>query len=474
MDVLRKIFAFFLAVMQTVWPVFTGNEYPQILYIPHDAAEYQTFEGFGTSSCWWSQDIDNVETADEIARLLYDDETGLGLDIYRYNIGGGERENTESRIWDYTRRTHSFYVYNEATGKYEYDFTRDANARRMLDSAVKYGAKEIILFCNSPHFSMTASGHASGGLTANFSNLPRENYQAFVDYVLTIADWFVAEGYPVTAVSPINEPQWGWGGEWVGQEGCHYTADETVELLELFALTMQERNSPYKLSGPETGEISEGYYEYIDKFFESEILNGFCDTFSGHAYWMDNNIWGKTAAAEHIGKNYPDKKYEMSEWCELPQKIDTTSIESGLYMANIIHQDLTIMNAVSWQSWTAVNGDGLLYLNTDGSIGYHNRYYAFKQFTSFIEPGMVRVEVKDSFKHKNELTYLAFRNSEKTVYIVINNTDDDKRAGIGSLCGTAEVWQTSADQNCEKIHSGRAGAKQILPAKSITTFVVTK
>ena len=74
--------------------------------------EHQTFETFGTSSCWWSQTIDNEEDAREIARLLYDDETGLGLDIYRYNIGGGEKDNPDCRIWDVTRRTESFYVYN--------------------------------------------------------------------------------------------------------------------------------------------------------------------------------------------------------------------------------------------------------------------------------------------------------------------------------------------------------------------------
>ena len=156
--------------------------------------ENQVFEGFGTSSCWWSQTIDSEETAREIARLLYDDETGLGLDIYRYNIGGGEKDNPDCRIGDVTRRTESFYVLNKETGEYEFDFTRDANARRMLDMAVEYGASEVILFCNSPHFSMTASGQASGGLTEYASNLPKENYMAFVDYVLTIADWFVAQG----------------------------------------------------------------------------------------------------------------------------------------------------------------------------------------------------------------------------------------------------------------------------------------
>ena len=304
---------------------------------------YQTFEGFGTSSCWWSQNIESDEQANEIARLLYDDETGLGLDIYRYNIGGGEKDNPNSRIGDPSRRTESFYVFNEQTGKYEYDCTRDANARRMLDAAVKYGAREVILFCNSPHFSMTVSGHASGGLEPYQSNLPKENYAAFVDYVLTIADWFVAQGYPVSAISPINEPQWSWGGDWVGQEGCHYTADETVEVLELFATEMQRRGSPYKLNGPESGQLSPEYYEYIDKFFASDILNAFCDTYSGHSYWIDNNYQVKTETGNKLAEQYPDKKLEMSEWCELPLKIDSTTVDSGIYMANIIVQDLFLV-----------------------------------------------------------------------------------------------------------------------------------
>ncbi len=433
--------------------------------------EHQTFESFGTSSAWWSQTINDEETAREIARLLYDDETGLGLDIYRYNIGGGEKENPDTRIGDPNRRTESFYVFNDETGKYEYDFTRDENARRMLDMAVEYGAKEVILFCNSPHFSMTASGHASGGLTEYFSNLPKENYAAFVDYVLTIADWFVAEGYPVTAISPINEPMWKWGGDWVGQEGCHYTADETVAVLELFALEMQKRNSPYKLSGPESGQLSPEYYEYIDKFFESEILNDFCDTYSGHSYWIDNNYWVKTDVGNKFAKQYPDKKLEMSEWCELPLQIDSTTIDSGLYMANIIAQDLSLMNAVSWQSWTAVNGDGLMEIK-DGELVIYNRYYAYKHFSGFIKPGMKRIDTLDSFKENSKIVSTAFTDGEETVIVLINN--EEMLLDI-KLCGfydSMKIYLTDASHNCEETYSGEFTKHIKLPQKSITTIVL--
>ena len=468
----RSIICIILAAIHAF--IFTNFSSKKIQNIGvNKFVEHQVFESFGTSSCWWSQTVDNEETAREIARLLYDDETGLGLDIYRYNIGGGEKENPDCRIWDVNRRTESFYVLNEETGEYEFDFTRDANARRMLDMAVEYGAKEVILFCNSPHFSMTASGHASGGLTEYASNLPKENYQKFVDYVLTVADWFVSQGYPVSAISPINEPQWKWGGDWVGQEGCHYTADETVKVLELFAKEMKKRNSPYKLNGPESGQMSPEYHEYIDKFFANETINEFCDTFSGHSYWLDNNTWVKSETGKKFAEEYPDKKFEMSEWCELPLTIDSRTIDSGLYMANIIVQDLNLFNAVSWQSWTAVNGDGLMEI-INGELVIYSRYYAYKQFANFIKPGMTRIDVLDSFKGDSKIVSTAFKNENETVMVLINNEEIPQNIKLyGDYC-TAEIYLTDATHNCENTFSGEFERRVELPPKSITTVVLTK
>lgn len=465
-----KIISLLLAIIQFcfMWCIsLTGRH--QILI---DRTEkYQTFEEFGTSSCWWAQTIDDEKMADEIAKKLYDKEEGLGLKIFRYNIGGGEADNPDCRIWDTSRRTESFYVLNEETGEYEYDFTRDKNARHMLDLAVKYGAEKVILFCNSPHFSMTKSGHASGGLTEYSSNLPKENYQAFVDYVLTIADWFVEQGYPIYAISPINEPQWSWGGDWVGQEGCHYEIDETIEVLELFATEMQKRNSPYKLSGPESGEMTWGHYQYVERFFGSEILNNFCDSFAGHSYWMDTKSEEKEQVGKKIRETYPDKKYEMSEWCELPLTIDSRCIDSGLHMAQVIVDDLTKMNAVSWQSWTAVNGDGLLD-RVDGELVTYNRYYAFKHFTSFIETGMTRVRIFDNFEEETKLKTTAFTNDDTTVVVIVNPEENSETIDLCGLLGDAEIYLTDETHNCEKIYEGKFQSEIDIPQKSIITVRV--
>ena len=50
----------------------------------------QTIKGFGTSACWWSQYCTG-KAAEDIAELLYGN-SGLALNIYRYNVGGGTDE----------------------------------------------------------------------------------------------------------------------------------------------------------------------------------------------------------------------------------------------------------------------------------------------------------------------------------------------------------------------------------------------
>ncbi len=464
---MTRFFAIIIAFLQLVIGLIMGKN----TMIIDSATEYQTFESFGTSSCWWAQTINDEEQAKEIARLLYSKD-GLNLDVFRYNIGAGEKDNPTSRIKNPARKTESFYVFNDETGEYEYDFTRDKNARRVLDFAVEYGADKIILFCNSPHFSMTKSGHASGGLEEYSSNLPKENYMAFVDYVLTIADWFVSKGYPVYAISPINEPMWSWGGDNVTQEGCHYSADETVELLELFAKEMTKRNSPYKLHGVENGKMDSEHYEYIEKFFESDILSSLCDSYCGHSYWMDSNPTEKKSIGDKFKKNYPDKKYEMTEWCELPLEIDSNTIESGIKMANAVIDDFNVMNAVSWQSWTAVNEDGVLDKDENGNLIFYKRYYAFKQFTSFIEPEMKRVKIIDSL-NDDDVKTVAFTNGEKTVIIAVNSTSDSKELQLKCVSGDAKIYVTDETHNCEKVYEGSSEGMFELPKKSIVTFSIT-
>ena len=66
-----------------------------------DSARGQVMKGFGASSAWWSQIIGLGENKEEVAKLLYGDE-GMAVNIYRYNICGGVKENVGKRILEVT------------------------------------------------------------------------------------------------------------------------------------------------------------------------------------------------------------------------------------------------------------------------------------------------------------------------------------------------------------------------------------
>ena len=470
MSLITKLITFFLSIALTMTG-WVGKMPVHTLQI-NPFETYQTNEGFGTSAAWWAQNIEDLSEAERIAALLYNKETGLGLDIFRYNVGAGEKDNPDSIVAIESRKTESFWTYQAAAGKYAFDFSRDANAVRMMDLAVKNGASKIILFCNSPHFSLTKNGKASGSAGEGICNLSPENYSAFADYLLTIAEHFVEEGYPIYGVSPINEPQWNWGSGWVSQEGCHYSPEESVALLECFASEMQKRHDTFKLLGPESGQMGVDSKAYEEKFFASDILRGFCETYSGHSYWLDGNLEEKKATGERFAAEYPGLKFEMSEWCELPLTIDSNTIESGLRMANVIWEDLTLLNAVSWQSWTAVNGDGLMDYK-DGELVPYYRYFVMKQF-AMIPMGATRVGILDSHLEQSKLKTVAYTDGITDYLLIINNETEPQPIRLNGLYASMKTYVTSTDKKCQSVNDSKFKRALTIEPQSVTTLILTK
>ena len=76
------------------------------------------FEGWGTSLCWWANRVGFSEKlTKDSARLFFSKEDGLGLNIMRYNIGGGDDpthnhiKRTDSEMpgwWKYDEESKSF------------------------------------------------------------------------------------------------------------------------------------------------------------------------------------------------------------------------------------------------------------------------------------------------------------------------------------------------------------------------------
>ncbi len=487
-----------LFVMSTIVGWF--NIKPESIMLKLDTIfTQQEITGWGTSAAWWAQVAGNSEKAEDYAKLLYSEE-GLGLNIYRYNVGAGEKDNPDSRLWkDSWRATESFLVYDEETGEYKYDWTKDAGAQKMLDLCLSYGCIDtVVLFANSPHYSMCVSGQASGGLTPAASNLKKDCYDDFAEYMLDIAEYFIDKGVPVKYISPINEPQWDWGGDWVGQEGCHYEIDEVIEVGKAFAAEIKERGLDVKLSLAESGQVGDHAMDCIDKIYENQDIVDVLGTYAYHSYWTDNDFLLKKAYGEYIHRNYKDVELEMSEWCELPCQHTTDDIEGALIMARTISEDVSLTGVNSWTSWVAVNED-VKYadsmIGADFDCNYYEiakRYYSMAHFSKFVPVGSKAVNfdvsIADITSEKawwkqeidgreypvylieNKMNVSAFKTPDGDYVAVIVNQGDAKDVKLCMPLYDVKAYTTDADRNLELTHESRGITSVKIPAKSITTI----
>lgn len=463
----------------------------------------QEITGWGTSAAWWAQIAGKSEKAEELAKLIYSEE-GLGLNIYRYNVGGGEKDNPDTRLpgneW---RATESFLVYNEATGKYEYDWTKDAAAQNMLNLCLAQGCIDtVVLFANSPHYSMTESGSAAGSYSEYTCNLKEGCADDFAKYMCDVAEYFISKGVPVKYISPINEPQWTWGGGWVGQEGCHYELDDIIEVGEAFAAEIKARDLDVKLSLAESGCVSDDTMDYIDALYANESIREVLGTYSYHSYWTDDMFY-KYAFGRYMEDYYRDVELEMSEWCELPNEHEISDIDAAIIMARKMCEDIAMSGVNSWTSWVAVNdgmtaADSMIGANADCSeyiVG--SRYYAMAHYSKFIPAGSHMVDFSlsvaditaeeawwdDEVEGKSYDHYIIDNNMYVSTYktpdgdyvAVIVNEGGEKKITYSMLGFDMSVYTTDETRKLELTQSGSGLIKTVeVPERSIVTVVFEK
>ncbi len=444
---------------------------------------FQTFTGFGASGAWWAQCVGGWDHTDpesglpvreRIAMLLYDKDAGIGLTAYRFNVGGGSKDSGKGDIGNPLRRTECFALPGGG-----YDFSRDANAVAMLRLAVQYGAEEVILFVNSPPEHLTRNGMTHCSKNRPFlDNLPKENYLPFARFCLDTAEHFLAQGVPVKYISPINEPFWVWNG---GQEGCHYTPRSAGALMEVIAREMERRPAlkNVMLSGVENGDIRWFNKSYTRQLLRRDAVRRRMDGIDLHSYFLNpfhpvklpvfNNRAGFLRRYRAwLDRIYPGTAVKMSEWCHMQGGRDR-GMDSALVMANVIYEDLTILNVTAWQHWIAVSEmdycDGLIYIDLAAkTFEMTKRYYATGNFSKYIPRGAKRVAVTCPTP---EIKALAFVKGDKTVLILINDTKETKPVTLPAAKGTLAVTDDAENLKEHEIIT----ADVTLTPRSVNTFV---
>ena len=536
-------------------PDLTGKE-----TVVDTATTYQTIEGFGASAAWWSQYVGTWDNAEDIIRLLYSPTDGIGLNIYRYNLGGGSEDQQDYALYVADARTHCF-MQQDGT----YNWNNDAGAMNALAIANRLNPDlKVTLFANSAPYFMTKNGKTYGALTTDSDgnvsgteNLDAAQFTAYANYITTCAEHFIDEGYDVTAVSPINEPEWDWSGWYNGdgtqssnQEGCHFNEDTARAFYNNAMVPALQNNA--KLNGKvslevwESGQINHNWWweRFMNQCFSTknyDTASTGCDgktTYSGsgyagnnanirayvdavatHSYWASTDDRTTVANLANNGEFFSslNLRFKQTEYCQMNTDANTNvlghiqaeggntngmTIDYGLALADIIYQDMTILNAVEWDWWTAcgkgVYPDSLVYVNASNHdhIEPAKRLWALGNYSKFIDEGAVRVKVTTGEAFGKELTtnttytwtsgdnsgvdknnYLeetAYLNPDGSLVIVyVNNSDTTECTTFTEGSYTKfESYVTSATKDLEKYQSGDPAGAVYIPARSITTVVL--
>jgi hypothetical protein len=483
--------------------------------------EKQTMHSFGASDCWTAKFIGNwknVQAKEQVADYLFSLDTladgspkGIGLSLWRFNIGAGSYEqDTASHIADVWRREECFM-----NSKGEYDWTKQQGGQWFLNAAKKRGVKYTLGFSIAPPVSLSKNGFAYNSDTAAATmNIQKDKMPAYADFMAKVSAHFKFD-----YLSPVNETQWTWGNSrgW-SQEGTQATNEEIATLVR--SLSEKMKNDKTMIVVPESGRWDflygrngDGRGDQIYQFFSAASKNYIGNlpkvvhAISSHSYDTtcpeDTMANIRNRVANRIREVDPRLQTWETEFGVLRNICNqyhgyprSTGIEYGIYVANVIHHDITVANVSSWQWWLAMSpydySDALVYVSdkngkidikncmTDGVVYDSKQLWALGNYSRFVRPGMKRIGVNTDVESPavaaSSLVISAYKDdkTKQMVVVVINPGNQAKRICLNDVKNKrgfkkVDVYTTDASSSLRK--SAAAPADIEIGGKSIVTIV---
>ena len=460
------------------------------------------WEGWGTSLCWWANRIGYNETLTaKSADLFFDAQKGLGLNIMRYNVGGGD-DPTHHHI----TRTDSDvpgWMYIDADGQRQYDYTADARQLNVVKAAMKAAGQDAYLeiFSNSPPYFMTNSGCSTGNFKAEENNIKDDEYDDFAEYMAHVANYMTREmKLKVKSVSPMNEPNTNyWPAMNYKQEGCHIDAGESQSKLLVLTKEALNRYGLKDIILTTSDETNPG--KQIEEIRTlTPDARAAIDRISVHTYG--------TNSIREMGQLAKDEKINL--WMSEVDGNGTAGqnageMAAGLWLAEKIITDIQALEPSAWVLWqvidTHISKDGYMgrrdggplrtaggYWGTacanhdTGEILLTQKYYAFGQFSRYIRPGSQLILCPTD--RRSGVKALAAKD-KKTLTLVCTNTTSEPKEVEFNTEGLKLKGQVRQIRTSGQFSDGEHWAETTLPKvngstldvtlapNSVTTFIVS-
>lgn len=494
----------------------------------------QTMHHFGASDAWSTEVIGkNWPESDReaISQFLFSKEMstsgqplGIGLSMWRTNIGAGSANQADNGFADdaWFRATECALQSNGS-----YDWTQQEGSRWFLTKAKEMGVNYVTGWITSPPYFMTKNGYTFSTPGFGGYNLKADQYDDFAAYLGEFVDYYSTQNITIDYLSPINEPQWSWQAEpgTAAQEGSPASNEEARMLAAEINKVFTEKGIGTKLILPEAGELEFLYKSVSSNSSASDQVRSFWETYSsnylggmtsverlvaGHSYWSNTNVstgikhrTQLLSVLEDYDVDFWQTEYSMlgSDYLEGRNESDLKGIDYALWIARIIHWDITLANATGWSFWTSLSYPkwadhkyrfGLLNWypdsenrsNSSGTIEETKNLWAFGNFSQFVRPGYQRIEVENKLFSSAELQsenlmvsgYIS-PSGDELVLIFINYSKNDIEVpilnygsdGIQFVNDKIQVYVTDQTRDLEPVVSDVNDLR--IRSKSIVTLV---
>ncbi len=477
-------------------------------------SSHQTIKHFGSSAAfnlnevtedWQKKNLDRL--ADFIFSRMYGPTgkpKGIGLSSFRIELGAGSRDQGDSsRVARVNARTECPLRPNGS-----YDWSKMEAETYWVNKCYEYGVSRVIAYSNSPPYYFTKNGLTCRTEDVPSANLRDDCYDDYAEYLAQIALYYAKRWTPIHYISPVNEPQWEWLCD--RQEGTLWHNSEIKKLAIEIDKALKRHALKTRFIITEGGSIDRVYGFMSDphggqlRFWNPSHalyignLRTLAPYVAAHSYWTEDTnkrlVETRSSMFKEIKKIDPSLEWWQTEYSFLGNGFkdgleNPKEIDHGLFLAKVIHHDLTVGGASCWQYWetfspsTGLPRYKLVTINhTDESYTPNTTAWALGHYSFFIRPGANRIPIKRSdnttpMQAVKGIMPSAFVHREKgdLVVVIINYTNSESSIALKEanfIPDTTRLYPfiTTASASMAPLNALRFTDTITIPKRSILTL----
>lgn len=438
--------------------------------------KHQIIEGWGSSLCWWAAQVGQWEPSrmDSIIRLFVSPD-GANMNIFRYNIGGGDNpEHIGGHMLKGKGKRAEMEGFKASLAE-DYNFEADKGQRAVMLRIKELRPDAVFeAFSNSPPYWMTYSGCSSGNINPQDNNLKPEFYELFCDYLIDVCKYYKDKyGIEFRTLEPFNESiscYWMANGS---QEGCHFSEDAQIRIIEILYSKLQKAGLKTVISASDETDLS-SFIRVMNYYKATNTVFSKLGQINTHTYSGTNKERIEAASLiQQIGLPF---------WQSETGPSGGRGLKSNLDLARKMFDDMRYLKPKAWLDWQLMeehNGEWCLLQSDFNTKEYQimKNYYVRMQITRFFKQGY---RIIDS--NCEQIIAAMSPEDNEIVISVLNNFDVSQLFNIeinetSDCFYIKEVYRTSENEECKKMWGKEISVTKdgkfeyVAPENSITTFI---